>query len=111
MVAKNPFGDVNGYIPKPTFKSNLESMGDIWRRGRDSNPRYHSWYTPLAGERLQPLGHLSVSCFLSIFADLARVQIAGLPTYMQNAAETCPFSQRTQFLGAIHGNKETQANQ
>ncbi len=30
-----------------------------WRRGRDSNPRYHRWYTPLAGERLRPLGHLS----------------------------------------------------
>ena len=33
--------------------------GQWWRRGRDSNPRYHLWYTPLAGERLQPLGHLS----------------------------------------------------
>ena len=31
-----------------------------WRRGRDSNPRYRSRYTPLAGERLRPLGHLSV---------------------------------------------------
>ena len=32
-----------------------------WRRGWDSNPRYRSRYTPLAGERLQPLGHLSAS--------------------------------------------------
>ncbi len=33
----------------------------IWRRERDSNPR-RAFYTltPLAGERLQPLGHLSV---------------------------------------------------
>ena len=30
-----------------------------WRRGRDSNPRWVSPHTPLAGERLQPLGHLS----------------------------------------------------
>ena len=30
-----------------------------WRRGRDSNPRYGLPYTPLAGERLRPLGHLS----------------------------------------------------
>ena len=30
-----------------------------WRRGRDSNPRYALTYTPLAGARLQPLGHLS----------------------------------------------------
>lgn len=33
--------------------------GAAWRRGWDSNPRYHLWYTPLAGERLRPLGHLS----------------------------------------------------
>ena len=32
-----------------------------WRLGRDSNPRYgYKPYTPLAGERLQPLGHLTV---------------------------------------------------
>lgn len=32
-----------------------------WRRRRDSNPRYRFRYTPLAGERLRPLGHLSVT--------------------------------------------------
>ena len=32
-----------------------------WRRERDSNPRWgYKPHTPLAGERLQPLGHLSV---------------------------------------------------
>lgn len=31
-----------------------------WRRERDSNPRWSiKPHTPLAGERLQPLGHLS----------------------------------------------------
>src|SRR6476661_8132533 len=31
-----------------------------WRRERDSNPRYGFCpYTPLAGARLRPLGHLS----------------------------------------------------
>lgn len=30
-----------------------------WRRGRDSNPRDGCPSTPLAGERLRPLGHLS----------------------------------------------------
>ena len=30
-----------------------------WRRERDSNPRRAFTLTPLAGERLQPLGHLS----------------------------------------------------
>ncbi len=32
----------------------------VWRRERDSNPRWsYKPHTPLAGERLQPLGHLS----------------------------------------------------
>ena len=31
-----------------------------WRRRRDSNPRNPSGFTPLAGERLRPLGHVSV---------------------------------------------------
>ena len=39
------------------------SVGDStaqWRRERDSNPRWgYKPHTPLAGERLQPLGHLS----------------------------------------------------
>ena len=29
------------------------------RRERDSNPRYHCWYTPLPRVHLRPLGHLS----------------------------------------------------
>ncbi len=32
----------------------------FWRRERDSNPRWDFSHTPLAGERLRPLGHLSV---------------------------------------------------
>ena len=41
-----------------------------WRWGRDSNPRYSFWpYTPLAGERLQPLGHLTIR-FFRIVPDL-----------------------------------------
>ena len=31
----------------------------IWRRARDSNPRWALTHTPLAGVRLQPLGQLS----------------------------------------------------
>ena len=38
------------------------SIMSKWRRGRDSNPRWsYKPHTPLAGERLQPLGHLSGS--------------------------------------------------
>ena len=34
----------------------------LWRRERDSNPRWsYKPHTPLAGERLQPLGHLSTN--------------------------------------------------
>ena len=35
-----------------------------WRRRRDSNPRYRFRYTPLAGERLRPLGHVSADPFI-----------------------------------------------
>ena len=43
------------------------NMKKGWRRRRDSNPRYRSRYTPLAGERLRPLGHISVGgCIYSI---------------------------------------------
>jgi hypothetical protein len=34
---------------------------DIWRRGRDSNPRYGFPHTHFPGVRLQPLGHPSVA--------------------------------------------------
>ena len=36
----------------------LNEIGN-WRTGRDSNPRDGYPPTPLAGERLRPLGHLS----------------------------------------------------
>ena len=41
--------------PIRRFRMGLTSL----RRERDSNPRYGSPYTPLAGEHLRPLGHLS----------------------------------------------------
>ena len=38
----------------------LGGIDKKWRRGRDSNPRRgYKPLTPLAGERLRPLGHLS----------------------------------------------------
>src|SRR5690606_30592048 len=38
----------------------IPALGGIWRRRRDSNPRCSFWpHTPLAGEPLQPLGHVS----------------------------------------------------
>ena len=62
-----------------------------WRRGRDSNPRDPSGPTPLAGERLRPLGHLS---------DKARVRlkpIAGKAFFPLSAARfslvPCKFLQ------------------
>ena len=33
---------------------------DLWRRARDSNPRYGFPHNALAGRHLQPLGQLSV---------------------------------------------------
>ncbi len=35
------------------------SLGGVWRRGRDSNPRYRLRYTGLANQRTRPLCDLS----------------------------------------------------
>ena len=40
---------------------------DKWRKRRDSNPRDGSPPTPLAGERLRPLGHVSANWFNYLF--------------------------------------------
>ena len=45
----------------------------IWRRGRDSNPRYQLRYGSLAGSWFQPLTHLSV-IFLSILVIIVFVK-------------------------------------
>ena len=37
----------------------LKNMVGLWQRRRDSNPRNALTFTPLAGERLRPLGHVS----------------------------------------------------
>ena len=48
-------------------------LSSHWRRERDSNPRWsYQPHTPLAGERLQPLGHLSRYTFRLIFLQLNR---------------------------------------
>ena len=36
----------------------------LWRRERDSNPRYPCGYTGFRDRRLQPLGHLSANLYL-----------------------------------------------
>ena len=47
------------FQPLWTPNSYIHSREKSWRRGRDSNPRGGFPPTRLAGERLQPLGHLS----------------------------------------------------
>ncbi len=41
--------------------TNIALIFQVWRRERDSNPRYGLTYTRFPGVRLQPLGHLSTS--------------------------------------------------
>ncbi len=41
----------------------IQAKSLIWRSRRDSNPRDPSGPTPLAGERLRPLGHSSAGVF------------------------------------------------
>ena len=53
---------MKGQNPKPTTVS-LGKFGG-WRRRRDSNPRDGFPPTPLAGERLRPLGHVSADGYI-----------------------------------------------
>src|SRR6202022_368193 len=39
------------------------STDELWRRGRDSNPRYGFPHTHFPGVRLQPLGHPSALAY------------------------------------------------
>ena len=44
----------------------VRSGGDVWRRRRDSNPRYPSGYSGFQDRRHRPLGHPSASKLLPI---------------------------------------------
>ena len=45
--------------PAETLSEAKLSRAKLWRRERDSNPRYRCRYTRFPGVRLRPLGHLS----------------------------------------------------
>ena len=72
--------------------NSVPTQGLQWRRGRDSNPRYRLRYTPLAGERLRPLGHLSVATFSRICERLAIGRSAVSSSNLHNAREQAGFA-------------------
>lgn len=48
----------------------------LWRRRRDSNPRYaFGAYNGLANRRLQPLGHVSASVIRALSKSLRRLKL------------------------------------
>ena len=53
----------HGISQRVTHSRRLNFM-KLWRRRRDSNPRDDSSPTPLAGERLRPLGHVSTDAYM-----------------------------------------------
>ena len=57
-------------IASETLGTGIERMW--WRRRRDSNPRDGFPPTPLAGERLRPLGHISADGFTIICEERTR---------------------------------------
>ena len=64
-------------VVAPICRSRRMAVGG---EGRDSNPRWGIAPTPLAGERLQPLGHLSGGCWrrsLAVITVPARTAIFG----------------------------------
>ena len=63
-LLSNPLLDgvtVRYEIVKPLRLLSEMKTNKEWRRGRDSNPRNHFWFTRFRGELIQPLSHLSVS--------------------------------------------------
>ena len=59
-----------------------------WRRRWDSNPRYPLGYTPLAGERLRPLGHVSADGYSRASTGYTR----------RNSSQVCSCVQGSQTL-------------
>ena len=60
--------------PNPTPQGEMEhgdtNWNGMWRTGWDSNPRRSFPLTPLAGERLKPLGHLSTQRVTMLFVSI-----------------------------------------
>ncbi len=54
------------------YATNQSLSIDLWRRRRDSNPRDPSGPTPLAGERLRPLGHVSTDAYSQVNIGVTR---------------------------------------
>jgi hypothetical protein len=78
------------------------------RRGRDSNPRYALTYTPLAGARLQPLGHLSsAENPYSYWAYRARLYCRELLSLVLNGTFLSPFEGAILDLVGENWGKET----
>ena len=68
MVQSNVWrkrGTIGHLVPstKPFVLLAIMTIKVGWQRRWDSNPRDPSGPTPLAGERLRPLGHVSVDPF------------------------------------------------
>ncbi len=61
LLVKPNLSDYLGFEFLPVQNKRGPTRGPlfIWRRGRDSNPRYAQTYTHFPGVLLQPLGHLS----------------------------------------------------
>lgn len=57
----------------------------IWRRERDSNPRYGFPYTHFPGVRLQPLGHLSVAPVMTASARFCKQADPFPLTFLRNS--------------------------
>ena len=57
-------------IPQGEMEHGDTNWNELWRTGWDSNPRRSFPLTPLAGERLKPLGHLSALRVTTLFVSV-----------------------------------------
>ena len=78
------------FCGKSLYSKGHELIQGEWQRRRDSNPRDPHGPTPLAGERLRPLGHVSVAPFSDELRGGQEAKFLNLPG-MYNVGITSVF--------------------
>jgi hypothetical protein len=95
--------------PRPRAPAATDNPAPVWRRRRDSNPRYaFGAYNGLANRRLQPLGHISVPQFLTDHGDSgqSRTAEAARPRFSPRHPQVGCFRLVVSFNHAEVGNTD-----
>ena len=90
-VIRQQVGEVLGEVYLINVSKSLFLMSNYWLSGGEDGIRTHETLlepTPLAGERLRPLGHLSAGGDIPLFEDLSTTQTASAVLGLTRRTET-----------------------